>query len=79
MTRRDYVRIAAALREARERCERVREASGMSDGSTPRGPAFDNSAFGLQIAAESLADALAADNPRFDRDRFDRAIYGEAK
>lgn len=45
MTRKDYVLIAAALREARTVAE----------------------------AARLLADQLAQDNPRFDRERFLKA------
>lgn len=65
MTRRDYVRIAAALAQAHERLQRIGE--GQRGGIMP-GPW--GASFGLQIAAETLADALAADNPRFDRDKF---------
>lgn len=61
MTRRDYVRIAAALRGAR-----------------PFGQTVSGARFGMHPAArqqwhadtDALADALAADNPRFDRARF---------
>lgn len=73
MTRRDYVRIAAALRTARERCENIGKAPGRSRSMTDRAP------FGVQIAFEAIADMLAADNPRFDLDRFDRAVYGEVE
>ena len=53
MTRRDYVLLSTAIREAIEnpRC-------GWSHCD------------GVSEAAERIADALAAANPRFDRDRF---------
>ncbi len=54
MTRRDYVRIAAALREARPPYE------------TSRAGAYE----GWYRTVLALADTLALDNPRFSRDRF---------
>jgi hypothetical protein len=54
MTRRDYVRIAAALRSRRPDYEASR-----------RGP-YE----GWYQAVLGIMDTLAADNPRFDRDRF---------
>lgn len=55
MTRKDYVRIAAALTKVRS-------------GYRPncRGNLFR----ALNDTARELADELAADNPRFDRERF---------
>ena len=76
MTRRDYVRIAAALREAQRRIERTNAETARIYAA--HGVPFDNALFGLQIAAEALADALAADNPRFDRGRFLDAAEGGA-
>jgi len=55
MTRKDYVLIAAALREAR------------SNYSLPNVAIYHN---GIDNAAHRLADALGRDNPRFDRERF---------
>lgn len=56
MTRRDYVLIAAALKEARER---VKHAANT--------PSF---LMGCDSATLSLAHTLASHNPRFDRPRF---------
>lgn len=62
MTRRDYVRIAAALREARPEYEASRRS------------VYE----GWHRAMVALAAALAAENPRFDRDRFFAAAMDEA-
>lgn len=63
MTRKDYVLLAAALRTA---LEATREDMQDSD---------DRFAcvFGVIGAATAIADALARDNQRFDRDRFLKA------
>ncbi|HVE35363.1 MAG TPA: hypothetical protein VNC18_17490 [Gemmatimonadaceae bacterium] len=53
MTRKDYVALAAAIAEARERTR------------TTLG-----SGYVLSMATVTIANALAADNPRFDRGRF---------
>lgn len=66
MTRRDYIRIAAALREAAERTW-----SGAPDEDEQRAMLY-----GQRLAREAIADALAADNPRFDRERFIAAAEG---
>jgi len=66
MTRKDYIRLAAALREA------VNEA-------TYRGTDARDSqllSIGVWSATRLIADALAAENYRFDRERFyDAAGY----
>lgn len=62
MTRKDYVALAEALREARVdiQCKEPAEhVSTLKDG--------------VSYAADHIADALAADNPRFDRTRFLKA------
>lgn len=66
MTRRDYVRIAAALRAAYP-----------SDGPRNSGD-LSRLAAGMQwhACADELARVLAADNPRFDRSRFMAAAEG---
>jgi hypothetical protein len=61
MTRKDYVLIAAALKEARHHFWAGRS----DDNSQP-----PNFADGLQAAAEELALRLSNDNARFDRARF---------
>lgn len=68
MTRRDYVRIAAALALARPTDE-------------PRnGGDLSRLAAGMAWRAciAEVSIALAADNPRFDRERFMRAAGGAA-
>jgi hypothetical protein len=59
MTRKDYILIAAHLLAAKAdalRTEDSRAATDMCDG--------------IDLGAEHLADALARDNPRFDRAWF---------
>jgi len=53
MTRKNYIALAAALSEARDRTR------------TTLG-----SGYVLSMATVTIANALAADNPRFDRARF---------
>ena len=52
MTRKDYVLIAAALKNARGDCATGAEYEG------------------VDTAARHVSDALAKDNPRFERGRF---------
>jgi len=60
MTRKDYILIAAALKDAHALC------------SHPfAGPVTAEA--GCELAAQRVADALARDNPRFDRERFLKA------
>jgi hypothetical protein len=54
VTRRDYERLAAALRFV---------SAGLPAGKSLGG-------LTLEAVAHALADALAADNPNFDRDRW---------
>lgn len=63
MTRKDYVAIADALREARRQLE------GMSSEGEDV----------FQTVMGELAAVLQADNPNFDRVRFERACLGGAK
>ena len=58
MTRKDYVLIASTLKTARD--ENMARFGGMARQ-------------GIEVAAEAMADALANENPRFDRERFLRA------
>jgi hypothetical protein len=60
MTRKDYIAIAAALKSAR-----VHNLIGESN------RALYN--IGVDNAVSYVADALARDNPRFDRARFEAA------
>ena len=57
MTRKDYVLIAKAIKSSR--------VSNYLD--NPNRALYLN---GIDNAAHNMADALASDNPRFDRDKF---------
>jgi len=57
MTKKDYTLIAEAFSAAREKCT----AMGENDFST------------LDEAIFFMAESLAAENPKFDRDRFEEA------
>ena len=60
MTRKDYITIARAIDEARGLAsyeEFVSQAPLGADAT-------------IDLVAAAIADALAADNPRFDRERF---------
>lgn len=61
MTRKDYIKFAAMLNEARHRY-------------LPQNSEIPTRV--LDYISDELADILAADNARFDRDRFDRAARG---
>ena len=54
MTRKDYELIAGAVRDALHSAR----------------PWSEDKEDGIRLAVRSIADALAADNPRFDRSRF---------
>lgn len=56
MTRKDYILIAAALREAERHALGCRYKASAADMR--------------EVTAHFLADALERDNPRFDRGRF---------
>lgn len=58
MTRKDYVLIAAAIADSRETAKRCNGGFSKKDASM------------LQLTAAKIADALASDNPQFDRARF---------
>jgi len=58
MTRKDYVALAAAIAEAQTE-------EGSLDGYV--GDPYEE---GRKRTAQLIADALEADNPRFDRQRF---------
>ena len=59
MTRKDYILIAAALRNAHDAIRQKEPAE-----------CHDDMLDGIGYAADYLVDALANDNPRFDRARF---------
>lgn len=62
MTRKDYVLLANSLNGTLNAARKLRSESD-SD-------AFAAAVGGVNAAIVNLADALAADNPRFDRERF---------
>lgn len=64
MTRKDYIQLAAALHAARVPNPRDEENRAL----------YNN---GIDNAIVYIADALAIDNPRFDRDRFYTACKGD--
>ena len=55
MTRKDYVLIAGIIKDANYAASKFKDAAGSSM---------------LYHVASELSDALAKDNPRFDRNRF---------
>jgi hypothetical protein len=73
MTRCDYIRIAEALRFARGH---AMAASRGRDG-VERENAIRHELIGVMAAAEYLANALQADNSRFNRSHFLAVIRGE--
>ena len=64
MSRKDYEAIAAAIREE-------------YDAWAAEGDSGTAGTTALATAAENIADALAADNPRFDREKFLNAALGD--
>lgn len=67
MTRKDYILIADAIREALGDIASTGDSERLSD----NGRTFNaGESQGAHRAALRLADTLAADNPRFDRTRF---------
>lgn len=68
MTRKDYVALAGALHKAQP-----------TDGRSTRGMLYasdyEHKQWTMDVA--EIANVLAADNPRFDRERFLRAAQGE--
>lgn len=66
MTRKDYTLLAASILEARRQAP-----ESLCDEE------FNRTVVGaIRLVAERQADALAADNPRFDRARFLEAALG---
>jgi len=70
MTRKDYVMIAAALRETLDAIER--ESAAMAVGDSTRA-ALAGERLGVRHAALRVMEALASDNPRFERETFLKA------
>lgn len=70
MTRKDYILIAAAIREALGDIASTGDSERLSDD----GRTFINGErAGVRLLALRLADTLANDNPRFDRAQFLKA------
>lgn len=61
MTRKDYVRIAGALKW----CEET-----LATGADLSADERTGAMLACAVIADELADELAAENPRFDRQRF---------
>lgn len=74
MTRKDYVKLAEALREAlaviNDETDGGRLLETIEDGK--RTSYFAE--YGWRVAVGRVADALQSDNPRFDRERFLAAV-----
>ena len=65
MTRKDYIRIAEALRHAR----------GHAKASLP--DQIATTLTGVVVATEYIANAMQDDNPRFNRQHFIAVVRGE--
>lgn len=65
MTRKDYILIAGALQTARVKAEN-------KPGVLPKSWEVP-----MNFDAEHVADALATDNPRFDREHFLSVVRGQ--
>lgn len=65
MTRKDYEKLAAAFKEARRR-SKVESPFDAGDRAAAE-------RFGISLVEQEVRRVFAADNPRFDDDRFRRA------
>ena len=70
MTRKDYIVIASALRDAYQK-------EAMDNKYAPEGEPARTNIQGLETASCCIAAALRVDNDRFDRDHFLAVIRGE--
>ena len=70
MTRKDYIVIASALRDAYQKEE-------MNNKHAVQGEPIRTSMQALEVASCSIATALGVDNHRFDRDHFLAVVRGE--
>lgn len=61
MTRRDYLQLSAALKRARETAIAYDE-----------DPDLPTILYGIDCAAEAIAESLSEANPKFDKHRFFR-------
>lgn len=69
MTRKGYEAIAAKVAEVRaEYVEQARIA--YHDGDHVHRRSLESAVMGMDVAVSRISEALAADNPRFDRLRF---------
>lgn len=69
MTRKDYEKIAEVLRRSVERSRVHRH------GPTPE--LWEGEGFAISSIVQGLCVVFQADNPRFDVDRFELAVYGQ--
>lgn len=77
MTRKDYILLAEALRIQRHNAVIVHESAKRVKGST-NPPAYECGVMnGIDYATDEIADALARDNARFDKDHFVAVVRGE--
>lgn len=67
MTRKNFNAIAAAINQVATSARELRDMPNQSKGSAAQGAARF---FGIQYAAEAIANVCAESNPRFDRNRF---------
>ena len=63
MTRKDYIALAEAFKQAFDSID-------YKDGNAA------DVYHGMRVARDNVMTALAADNPRFDKDTFMMAIHG---
>jgi len=73
MTRKDYVAIAAALAASRPTIEQFTTTSAVGHNTFTNSIAYNAADVGWTAAVIGISNALEADNPRFDRARFQAA------
>jgi hypothetical protein len=69
MTRKDYVAIAKAVAEGWADCVESAKVQAAISGTQPD----YREAYAVANVVANLCDVFAADNPRFDRERFETA------
>ena len=68
MTRKDYEKFAAAFKEARRRVDER-----LAVDNTGVNVTFRDVRYGIALVEQEVRRVFAADNPRFDDDRFRQA------
>lgn len=78
MTRKDYIALAAALASTRPDIEREPFAthSAVGDNTFTNHITFEAASDAWTATRDAIADALDADNPDFNRKRFNAATEG---